>query len=176
LDLVRVQFDIFEPVTTDEVTAAINHLPKKFSAADPLTTSILKQVAHIVVQFITQLFNRSLRNGQVPTLFKCAFVTPLIKKNGLDPTATSSYRPISNLSVLSKLLERLVAKRLQNYLHQFCLLPSLQSGFRAQHFTESATLPVLSDLLTFVDRGDLGLLALLDLSAARSTPLIMTFY
>jgi len=74
-----------------------------------------------------KLFNRSLAAGRFPLAFKEAFVTPVIKKSGLDAAQVSSYRPISNLSVMSKLLERLVAKQLTDYLRSADLLPSLQS-------------------------------------------------
>jgi len=52
------------------------------------------------------------RHGHFPAAFKEAFITPTVKKAGLDPTDVSSYRPISNLRVLSKLLERLVVRQL----------------------------------------------------------------
>jgi len=94
---------------------------------------------------------------------------PVLKKQGLNHADASSYRPISNLSVLSKLLERLVAQQLQHYLCTAGLLPTLQSGFRPLHSTETALLPllrVLSDILAAVDRGDFAALLLLDLSAA----------
>ena len=80
-----------------------------------------------------------------------------------------SYRPISNLSVLSKLLERLVARQLIDYLTASRLLPDLQSAYRAHHSTETAVLKVLSDILLAVDKGDLAVLTLLDLSAAFDT-------
>ena len=76
-----------------------------------------------------------------------------------------SYRPISNLSVISKLLERLVCKHLVKYLKDNDLLPDLQSAYRAHHSTETAVLKVLSDILA-LDTGDLAVLTLLDLSAA----------
>ena len=92
-----------------------------------------------------------------------------MKKPGLDTADASSYRPISNLSVLSKLLERLVVCQILNYLTSADLLPSLQSGFRAGHSTETAVLRVLSDILHAVDCGDVAALVLLDLSAAFDT-------
>ena len=70
----------------------------------------MKQIADLIVPYITELFNRSLTASHFPALFKEAFITPIIKKAGLDTTDVSSYRPISNLSVLSKLLEHLVVR------------------------------------------------------------------
>jgi len=92
-----------------------------------------------------------------------------MKKQGLNPTDASSYRPISNLSVLSKLLERIVVRQLMMYLTDADLLPPLQSGFRPGHSNESAIRCVLSDILLAVDRGDFAALVLLDLSAAFDT-------
>ena len=118
---------------------------------------------------LTELFIRSMSTGHFPSTFKEAFITPSIKKPGLDATNTQSYRPISNLSVVSKLLERIVAQQLNTYLESSGLLPSLQSRFRPGHSTETAVLQVLSDLLQAVDSGDVAALVLLDLSAAFDT-------
>jgi len=92
-----------------------------------------------------------------------------MKKPGLDPTDAGSHQPISNLSVLSKLLERLVVCQLLAYLSSADILPRLQSGFRPGHSTETAVLRVLSDILLSVDRSDFAALFLLDPSAAFDT-------
>ena len=87
----------------------------------------------------------------------------------MSPADPMSYRPIANLSVLSKLLERLVARQLVDYLNSTGLLPELQSAYRAHHSTETAVMKVLGDILLALDSGDLTLLTLLDLSAAFDT-------
>ena len=87
----------------------------------------------------------------------------------MDSADVRSYRPISNLSVLSELLERLVARQLLAYLSAANLLPELQSAYGAHHSTETAVLKVLGDILRARDSGDLALLTLLDLSAAFDT-------
>ena len=91
------------------------------------------------------------------------------KKTSLDPAEPQSYRPISNLSVLSKTLERLVARQLVAHLNLWKLMPELQSAYRANHSTETAVLRVLADILGALDRGDYAVLTLLDLSAAFDT-------
>jgi len=69
-------------------------------------------MADVIAPFIVEMFNRSLSEDHFPAVFKEAFITPVMKKPGLDAADTSSYRPISNLPVLSKLLERLVVRQL----------------------------------------------------------------
>jgi hypothetical protein len=103
-----------------------------------LPTSLLKENVDTLAPFLTELFNRSLLQGTVPSVFKSAFITPLLKKPDLDPAETKSYRPTSNLSMLSKTLERLVASQLLDYLRVADLLPDLQSAYRAHHSTETA--------------------------------------
>ena len=144
-------------------------LPDKQCTSDPMPTGLFKQVADVLEPFLVELFNRSVSEGLVPSVFKAAYVTPLLKKADLDSADAKSYRPISNLSVLSKLLERLVAQQLIDYLRGAGLLPDLQSAYRAFHSTETAVLKVMSDILWAIDNGNLSLLAPLDLSSAFGT-------
>jgi len=164
-----VQYLLYQSVSADDVVDAIRRLPDKCSAADPIPTYVMKRISDIIAPFVAELFNRSLASGRFPAGFKEASITPVMKKSGLDPTDASSYRPISNLSVLSKLLERIVVRQLITYLTDAGLLPPLQSGFRPGHSTESAILFVLSDILLAVDHGDFAALVLLDLSVAFDT-------
>ena len=83
--------------------------------------------------FLTELFDRSLLQGTEPSVFKSAYISPLLKTPDLDPAEAKAYRPISNLSVLSKTLERLVASQLLDYLRAVDLLPDLQSAYRPHH-------------------------------------------
>ena len=87
----------------------------------------------------------------------------------MDPEDVRSFRPISNLSVVSKLLERLVARQLLEYLDRSGLLPRLQSAYCACHSTETAVLNVLPDIPLTIDASNLSALVLLDLSTAFDT-------
>jgi len=108
---------------------------------------LAKDNVDVLALFLVELFNRSMALGVVLSVFKAAYITPLLKKADLDPTDAKSYRPISNLTVLSKLLERLIARQLLDYLTASRLLPELQSACRANHSTETAVLRVLADIL-----------------------------
>ena len=104
-----------------------------------------------------------------PASNRATRITPLLKKADLDAADVKSYRPITNLSVVSKLLERLVAQQVTTYLMtDNGLLPDLQSAYRAHHSTETAVLKVVGDILLALDSSNLALLSLLYLSV-RST-------
>ena len=163
---VGCELRLFAPITPAEVVELILSLPDKQSLSDPLPTSLLKTNAEVLAPFLTHLFNWSLSHGIVPSTMKAAYITPILKKADMDSADPKSYRPISNLSVISKLLERLIAKQLVRYLKDNNLLPDLQSAYKPHHSTETAVLKVLADILLAVDSGNLVMLTLLDLSAA----------
>ena len=133
-------FSQFRSVGVGDVITAVRALPDKQCLSDPLTTRPLKEKADMLAPFITVPFNRSLSSGFVPSTFKDAYITPLLKKASMVPANVRSYRPISNLSVMSKLLERLITKQLVEYLSSSGLLPARH---RALHSAETAVLEVL---------------------------------
>ena len=102
----------------------------------------------------------------VPYILKEAYITLIIKKPQLEKTDITNYRPISNLSVISKLLERAVSAQLAVYLDCNKRMPPNQSAYRKCHSTETALTAVFSNIIEKLDKGNLVLLAMLDLSAA----------
>ena len=119
--------------------------------------------------FVALLFNKSMKTGCFPASFKLAVIRPLLKKSGLDPSQPKNYRPVSNLPLLSKLLERVVQTRLQVLLNSNNLMPATQSAYRQFHSTEIATIAVYNDLLLAAHSGQVSALYLLDLTAAFDT-------
>ena len=156
-------------VTDADVALLISKSPSKQSQLDPIPTWLLKKCATKLVPFLTVMMNESLQSGCVPASMKSAIVTPIIKKPNLDSTNLNNFRPVSNLSFISKLLEKVVSRQLVNYLDISRLLPKFQSAYRADHSTETALLRVHSDLVAASDAGKISLIALLDLSAAFDT-------
>ena len=113
--------------------------------------------------------NKSLLEGHLPSSQTSAIISPVIKMSGLDPDGVRSYLPISNLTYMSKIIDRMMYKQLADYLGKHSLLPEYQSGFRAHHSTETAVRKIMSDILSAADHGTVTLLGLLDMSAAFDT-------
>lgn len=115
------------------------------------------------------MFNNSFVIGRFPSKWKHAIVKPLLKKAGAEESSPANFRPVSNLTFISKVLERIANHQLIGYLSASHLLPRLQSAYRRGHSTETALLKVFSDLVNAIDSGQLALLSLLDMSAAFDT-------
>jgi len=84
---------------------------------------------------IIKIINLSLSTGSFSLLFKHSLVTPLLKKPSLDKEILSNYRPVSSPSFISKLTERIVLSRINDYLTSNSLLNPHQSGLTKQHST-----------------------------------------
>ena len=127
---------------------------------DPIPTSLLFGCSDEIVPVLTHVVNQSVLSGTFPTVFKHAIVKPFLKND------IKNFRPVSNLSFFSKLLEKVVMSQLLDHLNTNELWPWFQSAYCACHSTETAVLRVLNGLLTASDDGQVSLLTLLDLSAA----------
>ena len=93
------------PVSVEEVVKLVTSMPGKSSPRDTLPTSLLKSCIDVFAPVIAHLANLSFKDGCFPMGFKMAQVLPLIKKPGLDQENYANYRPISNLSTISKVVE-----------------------------------------------------------------------
>ena len=103
---------------------------------DPIPPDMLKKFLPELLPFITDLCNASLQQGCLPLSQRHAIIRPRIKKAGLDTSDAQNYRPVSNLTFMSKIVERLVSRQLVDFLERTLLLPSLQSAYRKNHSTE----------------------------------------
>ena len=124
-----------------------------------------------LTMFLSALCNTSLRTEVVPASLKTAVVTSLMKKSFMGVNTLQNYRPISTLSFVSKLLERLVNTQLQPHVVTHSLLPPHQSAYRRGHSTETALLKVYSDLVSALDSSSDNqfVLAVLDMTAVLDT-------
>ena len=104
-----------------------------------------------------------------PQNFKEADIRPLLKKTSLPKNELKNYRPVTNLNSISKILEKIVANRLQAHIKNNHLSNPLQSAYRKHHSTESALLKVHNDIIISMDKCKVTALTFLDLSAAFDT-------
>ena len=126
-------FDTLTPDAIGDVKNIITWALSKSCDLDPLPTNILKEFMPELMPFLTEMCNKSLSQGCLPQSQHHAIRTPRLKKTNADPSDTKTYRPISNLTFMSKVVERLVYRQLVAYLEQHGLLPSLQSAYRKHH-------------------------------------------
>ena len=105
----------------------------------------------------------------MPTKIKAALVTPLLKKPSLDKEVIKNFRPVSNLSLISKLTERVVLNRLTDLVSRNNLQEKFQSAYKPNHSTETALMRIQNDILMTLDNKRGVLLFLLNLTAAFDT-------
>jgi hypothetical protein len=123
----------------------------------------------MLVKPITNIVNLSLKEGVFPGQFKSAIVTPLLKKSTLDKDNLKNYRPVSGLNYVSKVIERVVAKQIKNYLATNNLDNPNQSAYKTGHSTETTLLKIKNDIHLNLAENKPTALVLLDLSAAFDT-------
>ena len=112
-------FDNFKMVSIEEVHTCIVKLFATPCALDPLPGYVTGNALGVLLQFVFIIINISLESGQMPSQLKIAMLRPLLKKPSLDYTQFCYYRPVSNLSFISKAIEKLVANQLISYINEY---------------------------------------------------------
>ena len=158
----------FRKLTTDEVTKLIMKSKTKSSILDPIPTSILKECLDEIIIPITNIINSSLSEGLFPSNWKTAVVIPLLKKAGLE-LILKNFRPVSNLSYMSKLVEKAGLAQYVDHLSSIGKFSSNNSAYKDKHSTETLLVKIHSDIVNSIDNQSVTLLVLLDLSAAFDT-------
>ena len=143
--------------------------PNKSCELDYIPIWFMKKCGDGIIPSMTSIINMSLESGVVPGCFKEALVRPLLKKPSLNAECLNNYRQVSNLSFISKQTVRVVAARLNEHMSQFELFEPLQSAYNARHSCETALIHVQNNILRAMDQGKVGILLLLDMSAAFET-------
>ena len=132
--------------------------------SDNIEYRFIRDSLPVTAFYITVIVNTSIVTGLYATLWKHALVVPTFKSGDFDDP--SNFRPISILPVLSKILERIIADQLMEYLERNELISNTQHGFRSKLSTETALLAVTEKIYENIDNNKISLLSLLDLSKA----------
>ena len=159
----------FKKVSQLTVKECILNSAPKSCELDPIPSKLLIECLDSILPSLTDLFNSSLASGIFPQCFKSALVTPILKKRCLDHNDLNNYRPVSNLCFIAKILEKLVLSQVSSYLNSHNLYNTCQLTYRPGHSTETALLKVVNDLFLSLSKGNMSVLALLDISSAFDT-------
>ena len=131
----------FVSTTNREIYELILQLDcSKGPGTDEIDIKSLRSVANLIAPHLALLFNQSILEGIYPQCFKTARCVPIFKGFPLDPSLPVNYRPISILTAINKVFERILHRQLVNYLEQNRLLPCFQYGYRKNHKTSQALL------------------------------------
>jgi len=153
------------PTTEVEVIQIIEKLkPKTSCGHDNVSAKLMKLTSLAIITPLTHLMNLSLQNGIVPDQMKCAKVLPIFKSGECDKI--KNYRPISLLPSFSKVLEKIVHKRLFQFLTNNNLLFASQYGFRKYYSTELGILEFQNRIISHIQNKEHCLGLFLDLSKA----------
>lgn len=158
----------FKPITCKELIDYVNVIKSNTSAGyDDIDIRIIKRCIHLICKPLSAIFNQCMEHGIFPDKMKIAKVVPVFKSG--SPEIMTNYRPISVLSVFSKIFEKCIAARLVEFLTKCNIIKKNQYGFRAGHSTSSALTDFIHKVISAIDKGEILLGLFLDLSKAFDT-------
>ena len=160
----------FSDLTFEDFNKIIGSLRNTYCENDPFPVSDVKGAKNLseIYRLYYDIVCMSLKQSIFPRCEKIAYIKPSYKGKG-DKENLNSYRPISNLSFLSKVIETVVHKQTWNYVKQNRIIPNEQSAYRENHSTETTMCAIVNDMAEIMEKGKCGFLVMLDLSAAFDT-------
>ena len=149
----------------ENVTSSLDS--NKSVGPNSIPTKILKLLKNDILSQLSEMFNISFSSGVFPSILKIAKVIPIHKKDSkLD---FSNYRPISLLSNIEKILERLMYNRMYKFFSDNDLIYPLQFGFRQKYSTVHALISLTENIRKNLDEGNIGCGIFVDLQKAFDT-------
>ena len=151
-----------------EIKEAISNLKNSNSSShDEITSKFVKISSPLLIPALEKVFNLSITSGIYPSNLKVSKVIPIYKKG--DSKSINNYRPISILSTINKIFEKILHTRLTKYIEEFNLLYKYQFGFRKNHSTEHALVEIVDQIRFSIDNSQLTCGIFIDLSKAFDT-------
>ena len=151
--------------TPDKVASLIELLnPNKATGPDGISNKMLKAVSKEIAVPLSILFNRSFREGKFGEIYKYSNAIPLPKKG--DNSDPSTFRPVSLLSNVGKVQERIAFKHIFNFLLENDLLYKYQSGFLPNHSTTFQLIDIYHHICQTFDNNQYSCMVFLDVSKA----------
>ena len=158
-----------QPVSPEEIVKIIRTFSaSKSNGPNSIPVKILKLLCDQISVPISRLINRSFETGTFPSLLKTSKVVPVFKNKG-SPLEVSNYRPISLLSNIEKIYEKVMYSRVTNFLDSHNLIYSRQFGFRKSHSTLHILTVIVERIRKCLDNGELACGVFVDLQKAFDT-------
>ena len=154
-------------IQNDEIKKVILLLKDGAPGIDCIPASVLKYTVELVSSPLTHICQLSLNQGHFPSELKLAKIIPLYKSN--DPSLFNNYRPISLLSVFSKIMEKIMYDRLYDYLITMKILYEYQFGFQKNKSTYMALISLTDKILHALENGDVCVGIFIDFRKAFDT-------
>ena len=143
---------VFTTVSEEKVLQMLLSLNShKATGLDGLPAKFLIDSAAVIVKPITYIINLSIKSGEFPDDLKRAKVVPIYKKK--EKTEPGNYRPVSILSIISKVFEKIICEQFSEFLESNKYLYELQSGFRSSYSTDSCLIHLSDHILKQQDKG-----------------------
>ena len=155
------------PITIPECYEVINSVKNTKSSINEIPPNIFKSIAPIIISLLCDLFNTCFEQGICPDIFKIAKIIPIHKEGPKD--SVSNYRPISLVHFLSKIFEKLLARRIISFFNKFSLFSRSHFGFLKGKATSDAILSVVESIYEGLNSRMHHVSVLIDLKKAFDT-------
>jgi hypothetical protein len=157
--------DVFQPTNPTEISRIIANLSNSSSPGfDKIQSKFLKENSVILANFLSEALNHCFRTGAFPKCLKFAIVTPIFKKG--DKSNSSNYRPISVISIFSKIFESVIKDRLTQHLVENSLICGKQYGFITKRSTTSAASNLVDNIVNSLNKKKKTAALFIDISKA----------
>ena len=158
---------IITHISNEEVLDVINNLESKSTGPQSIPVDLLKLIADLIVLPLCKIINQSFSSGIFPDALKICKVVPIHKGGSMEDL--NNYRPISLLSIFDKIIEKLMHKRLYNFLEVHNILFKNQFGFRKNNSTSFALIQITEKIKETIDNKKFGCGIFIDLRKAFDT-------
>ena len=152
------------PISPVEVDTVIDNLKDNGNNPNNIATSVLINSKHILTPIFCHLINLFVEQGYFPENLKVGCITPIFK--GGEKDKVNNYRPVCSLSSLSKIIEKVIANRMVNFLEDSDILSKTQFGFRKNMGTETALLNYIDNIQNQLNNHKYTISIFMDLSKA----------